>query len=56
MFHEQYGELSKKQYSLYRKYNISPADHDELVDYYELDSDEIIVFLELNKGMPNLFI
>lgn len=30
-FHESYGTVSRAQLAAYRKYNVSPFDHDELV-------------------------
>ncbi len=33
-YHEQYGDVSKRQLRAYRKHNVSPSDHDALVDYY----------------------
>ena len=31
MFHEQYGEVSRPQLAAYRKYNVSPSDHYDLI-------------------------
>lgn len=33
-FHEMYGTLTRPQLAAYRKHNISPSDHDSLVDEY----------------------
>lgn len=33
-FHESYGEVSVEQLRAYRKHNVSPSDHDTLVDVY----------------------
>ena len=34
VFNEWYGELSYAQQAAYRKHNVSPSDHDELVELY----------------------
>jgi hypothetical protein len=34
IFHESYGTLTRAQLAAYRKHNISPSDHDGLVDQY----------------------
>lgn len=34
IFHEQYGEVSRPQLAAYRKHNISPSDHDDLVRHF----------------------
>ena len=34
VYDEWYGELSFAQRAAYRKHNVSPADHDMLVDYF----------------------
>lgn len=39
---EWYGELSYAQRAAYRKHNVSPSDHDDLVDEFGADSHEAI--------------
>lgn len=34
VFDEMYGELTFAQRAAYRKYNVSPSDHDDLVDMF----------------------
>jgi hypothetical protein len=34
IFHESYGEVSRPQLAAYRKHNISPSDHDDLVRHF----------------------
>lgn len=33
-FHESYGTVSVEQLRAYKKHNVSPSDHDQLVDVY----------------------
>jgi hypothetical protein len=37
-FHESYGTVSRAQLAAYRKYNVSPSDHDELVRQFGEDA------------------
>ena len=34
VYDESYGELTFAQRAAYRKYNVSPSDHDDLVDVF----------------------
>lgn len=34
VFHEAYGKLSFAQRAAYRKYNVSPSDHDDLMQIF----------------------
>lgn len=34
VYDESYGELSYAQRAVYRKYNVSPSDHEDLVDVF----------------------
>lgn len=34
IYHESYGDVSRAQLAAYRKHNISPSDHDDLVDHF----------------------
>lgn len=34
VYDESYGELTFAQRAAYRKYNVSPSDHDDLVDMF----------------------
>lgn len=38
VFDEMYGKLTFAQRAAYRKYNVSPSDHDTLVDKYGADN------------------
>jgi hypothetical protein len=41
-FHESYGSLPSKLLTAYRKYNVSPADHDTILAHFDktwLDTD-----------------
>jgi len=42
IFDEYYGEISYAQRAAYRKYNVSPSDHQFLVDVYGEDSHAAI--------------
>ncbi len=42
IYDEQYGDVSFAQRSAYRKYNVSPVDHDMLVDKFGEDSHAAI--------------
>lgn len=42
IFDEQYGELTYAQRAAYRKHNVSPSDHDFLVDTYGEDQHAAI--------------
>jgi hypothetical protein len=40
-YHESYGDVSKAQLAAYRKHNISPSDHDDLVRHFGEDPEAI---------------
>jgi hypothetical protein len=42
-FHESYGEVSRAQLAAYRKFNVSPSDHDDLVERFGEDNHAAIV-------------
>jgi hypothetical protein len=42
VYDESYGELSHAQRAAYRKHNVSPSDHDELVFAYGDDRGAIV--------------
>lgn len=46
VFDEWYGELSYAQRAAYRKYNVSPADHDDLVRGFGNDHKAISDFVK----------
>lgn len=55
IFQEAYGPLSRRQWQVYRRYNVSPADHMMIVDvlgYSEDDHDAIVqhVLRNLRNG------
>jgi hypothetical protein len=33
-FHESYGDVSRAQLAAYKRHNVSPSDHDQLVQLY----------------------
>lgn len=54
VFDEAYGELSYKQRSVYKKYNVSPADHDMLVAQYG-DNREAIIQAVVDGSQSGIF-
>lgn len=42
VFDEWYGELSYAQRAAYRKFHVSPSDHDELVERYGQSNHKVI--------------
>ena len=42
VFDEWYGELSYAQRAAYRKFNVSPSDHDDLVERFGADNHAAI--------------
>lgn len=42
VYDEWYGEISYAQRAAYRKYNVSPSDHDLLVDEFGAGNHEVI--------------
>lgn len=42
VYHESYGNVSRAQLAAYRKFNVSPSDHDSLADKYGADNHEAI--------------
>lgn len=57
VYDEWYGELTYAQRAAYRKYNVSPSDHTELVDRYGDDHDAITAAVKRNvfQGMFSVF-
>lgn len=51
-FHEMYGPVSKPQLAAYRKHNVSPADHDEMVNHFGEDAHDQIVE-HVKRNSPN---
>lgn len=51
IFDEQYGYITPGQRRAYRKSNIPPALHDELVDYFGDDHHAITVFALNNPSL-----
>jgi hypothetical protein len=50
-FHESYGEVSKAQLAAYRKFNVSPSDHNDLVEAFGEDRhDEITNYVKVNAA------
>jgi hypothetical protein len=41
VFHESFGEVSRPQLAAYRKFNVSPCDHDSLVEKFGDDHQAI---------------
>ncbi len=44
-FHENYGEVTRAQLAAYRKYNVSPSDHDDLVEAFGSDRGRILNYV-----------
>jgi hypothetical protein len=42
IFHESYGAVSRRQLAAYRKHNVSPSDHQALVEVYGESDHETI--------------
>lgn len=55
-FHESYGELPKSTLALYKNSNVSPADHDMLVDYYGENWYNIERAVRLHRSVQGSFI
>lgn len=60
VFDEFYGDMSYAQRAAYRKHNVSPSDHDALLQYFFPDDHAAITKYvkwnaSNNKGMFNLF-
>lgn len=51
VFHEMYGEVTRPQLAAYRKHNVSPADHDEMVSHFGDNAKAIIDHIKRNS--PN---
>lgn len=49
LFNENFGWVTKKQLAAYRKFNVSPMDHDILADRYGDDSEAIIADIKRNS-------
>ncbi|KXO91075.1 Uncharacterised protein (plasmid) [Tsukamurella tyrosinosolvens] len=54
IYTDDYGDVTEQQYQLYRESNVSPADHDELVDIYgsgDVARDQILAAVrEFTRG------
>jgi len=57
VFDERYGNVSYAQRAAYRKYNVSPSDHDSLENAYGDDHDAITAAVKRHSdsGMFDLF-
>lgn len=54
VFDEWYGTLSFAQRAAYRKHNVSPSDHDDLVEKFGAEShDEITRAVKMNANRNN---
>lgn len=50
-FHESYGEVSKAQLAAYKKFNVSPSDHDDLIESFGEDAhDQITYYVKTNAA------
>lgn len=49
-FSESYGRLTSRQLRAYRKWDITPAEHDMLVDYVGSNGERIADYLNDNEG------
>lgn len=50
-FHEMYGEVTRAQLAAYRKHNVSPSDHDMLVNAFGNDGAAIVA--EIKRQVAN---
>lgn len=50
VYHENYGEVTRAQLAAYRKFNVSPSDHDSLTDIYGADSAAIVAAVRRFSG------
>lgn len=46
VYDEWYGELTYTQRAAYRKYNVPPAMHDDLIDRFGNDAAAIVAFIK----------
>ena len=53
LFHESFGDVTKAQLTAYKKHNVSPADHDELVMRFGLDHNAITDYVKSNAAQHN---
>lgn len=53
VFDEFYGELSYAQRAAYRKYNVSPSDHDHILKYFYPDDYQAITEYVKANGEEN---
>lgn len=53
IFDEFYGELSFAQRAAYRKYNVSPSDHDHLLAYFHDDAHKEITEYVIENAKQN---
>jgi len=52
-FHENYGMVTKAQLRAYKKYNVSPSDHDDLTREFGSDYDAITEYVIANAKRWN---
>lgn len=59
VFDENYGHISYAQRAAYRKYNVSPSDHDELLQVFGNDPAAITKYVKFNasnhRGMFSVY-
>ena len=55
VFDEQYGEISISQRAAYKKYNVSPCDHEALVEKFGEDNHEAITAAVKKFSTLNMF-
>lgn len=53
VFDEYYGELDAEQHALYKANNVSPADHDLLVDQFGDDLEALMAYVRENSPNGN---
>lgn len=49
-FHESYGAVSRAQLAAYRKHNVSPSDHNDLVNAFGVDEHDYITWYVKNNA------
>lgn len=50
VFDEYYGELTYAQRAAYRKHNVSPSDHDDLVEKFGENRNGITLYVKNNAA------
>jgi predicted thioredoxin/glutaredoxin len=49
VFHENFGTIDRVQLSVYKRFNVSQSDHDDIVDVFKDDHEAIIKHVRENS-------